>query len=200
MSTYNETKGVAVAKGIRSCSTLCFVPVVAVCLGILIGQHYGALVGILGGIASLFIVGKILASLIDVSTKELTIIDCLMPSIVATICGIIFFPISLFSGSLFSIGTCIFAGILFTLSLFMYRTGKIGSGYLILPCLTFLYEILPIELPTDLDNFLSLGGSFVSTVKSYVALKDYKEDERSALLSERETKFLQQSEASETDE
>jgi hypothetical protein len=46
------------------------------------------------------------------------------------------------------------------MGLLAYKTGTIqSSGWLILPFLTFLYEILPIDLPTDLDNILGLSAT-----------------------------------------
>ena len=57
--------------------------------------------------------------------------------------------------------------------------GHIGWGYLVLPFLTFAYEILPIELPTDLDNILALSGT---TVNGILALAERKK--RKALMQE----------------
>ena len=33
-----------------------------------------------------------------------------------------------------------------------------------IPFLTFLYELLPVELPTDIDNILCLSGSAVNLI------------------------------------
>lgn len=165
-----EPRGAEVAKGIRGCTMAFFVPVVAVCIGILVGQRYASTpLGILAGLGAVVIVGSLAKLLISRTTKGLSLMDCFMPTIMSLCSGILFAPIALFSGSLFSSATCIVAGVLFSITLVLYRSGKIGAGYLILPGLTFVYEMLPIELPTDLDNLLGLGVSSVNTVLAFGA-------------------------------
>lgn len=160
-----EPRGAEVAKGIRGCMMAFFVPVVAICIGILVGQRYASgPLGILAGIGAIVVVGSLARLLISKTTKGLSLMDCFIPTIMSLCSGILFAPIALFSGSLFSAATCIVSGILFSITLVLYRSGKIGTGYLILPGLTFVYEMLPIELPLDLDNLIGLGVSSVNTV------------------------------------
>jgi hypothetical protein len=67
--------------------------------------------------------------------------------------------VQLFAGSVFSAATCIFSGVLLSVGMLLYKKGRMAGWALILPSLTFVYEMLPIELPTDLDNIFALGGS-----------------------------------------
>ena len=39
---------------------------------------------------------------------------------------------------------------------------------LVIPFVVFIYELLPIEFPSDIDNILCLGGSGVSFITSLV--------------------------------
>ncbi len=165
-----NTRGVEIAKGLRGCCSMVFVPIVAIAAGILAGQHWGICAGILIGVASLFITANAISAFISKQTKSLTAVDCLLPTFISIVCGVLFAPIALFAANLFSFATCIFSGVILTVALFAYRSGRIESaGWLVMPFLTFAYEILPIDLPTDLDNFLGLG---VSTVVDVVALSN----------------------------
>jgi len=99
---------------------------------------------------------------------KLTVMDCITPTILSIIAGILFAPIKLFAASIFSPFTCIGGGILFSAALMLYKNGRMKGWALILPALTFVYELLPIELPTDLDNFLALGGASASMWIGYI--------------------------------
>ena len=161
----NNQRGVAIAKGIRGCSLFFFVPVFALMIGIIIGQRYGICLGVLSGISTLPILFWMIAKMINRGNIGLTMIDCLIPVIISLLCGIAFLPISLVAGNLFSPATCIFSGLLLSMGLWAYKSGKIQSpGWLALPFLTFFYEILPIDLPSDLDNLIGLSATTVIEV------------------------------------
>ena len=171
----NNPRGIEIAKGIRGCSSCLMIPVVAICTGIGIGQKVGVWWGILGGVVACVAFSSIMSYLISKATKGLSVMDCLMPFCISIVCGIAFAPISIFAGSLFSFATCIYSGVLLSLVLFLYMNGHIGWGYLVLPFLTFAYEILPIELPTDLDNILALSGTSVNDLLALAERKKRKE-------------------------
>ena len=171
----NNPRGIEIAKGIRGCSSCLMIPVVAICTGIGIGQKAGVWWGILGGVVACVAFSSIMSYLISKATKGLSVMDCLMPFCISIVCGIAFAPISIFAGSLFSFATCIYSGVLLSLVLFLYMNGHIGWGYLVLPFLTFAYEILPIELPTDLDNILALSGTSVNDLLALAERKKRKE-------------------------
>lgn len=171
----NNLRGIEIAKGIRGCSSCLMIPVVAICTGIGIGQKAGVWWGILGGVVACVAFSSIMSYLISKATKGLSVMDCLMPFCISIVCGIAFAPISIFAGSLFSFATCIYSGVLLSLVLFLYMNGHIGWGYLVLPFLTFAYEILPIELPTDLDNILALSGTSVNDLLALAERKKRKE-------------------------
>ena len=99
------------------------------------------------------------------NSKTLTIVDCVLPIVISLIAAFMFSPIALISGNLFSIGTCIFSGVLLSVGLVLYKLDKIKGTFLILPMLTFVYELFPIDLPTDLDNILGLSVSTLDQVE-----------------------------------
>ncbi|MBO5905304.1 MAG: hypothetical protein J6Q84_02665 [Kiritimatiellae bacterium] len=165
MQGKDEMRGASIAKGMRSCCSIFFVPIFSIVGGIAIGQYSGVWTGIFSGMILLVASFWGLSKLINKNCTGLSITDCFLPTIISIFSGIVFFPVSLFSGNLFSPATCIISGVLLTVALFGYRSGKIDSaGWLVLPFLTFIYEILPIDLPTDLDNLLGLGATTVIDV------------------------------------
>lgn len=136
-------------------------PVFSIVLGIAIGKQQGFWYGCLAGLVFFVISGIIAAMLVNRGGK-LTVADCVIPTILSIICGIVFAPIQIFLGSVFSAATCIFSGVLLSTGMLLYKHGRMKGWALVLPSLTFVYELLPIELPTDLDNIFALGGSCFS--------------------------------------
>ena len=127
--------------------------------GIIKGFLYGFLFFVVFLIVSFIIVNR---------TKQLTVSDCVLPLIIGTISAIVFAPISLFEFSFFSSATCLAASLFLTITLFMYKIGRVSGGWLIFPFLVFLYEILPIEFPTDIDNILCFGGNITNLTFSLI--------------------------------
>ena len=127
----------------------------------------GIIKGVLFGI--LFFIAFLIISFIIVNkTKQLTISDCILPLIIGTISAVVFAPISFLQLSFFSSVTCLAASLFLTITLFMYKIGRVSGGWLIFPFLVFLYEILPIEFPTDIDNILCFGGNITNLTFSLI--------------------------------
>ena len=132
-------------------------PAVAIAVGVWLGSGIwsGILWGILGFIAAL-------CGAVALGTSEnrgtVTALDCVLPIIISIFCGIIFAPVHLFAANFFSSVTCIGSGLLFSLALIMFRSNRLDETPLWIVGMVFLYEILPINLPTDLDDVLCLGG------------------------------------------
>jgi hypothetical protein len=143
---------------LRGCLVMVLSPVFSIVLGIAIGKEHGFWYGCLGGLVVLVLSGMIAAKLAN-SGGKLTVADCIIPTILSIISGIVFAPVQLFAGSVFSAATCIFSGVLLSAGMLLYKKWRMAGWALILPSLTFVYEMLPIELPTDLDNIFALGGS-----------------------------------------
>lgn len=114
---------------------------------------YGFL-AFLGGLITLIIVVN--------SAKNLTAIDIVLPFVISLISCVIFFPVGLFAGNFFSFVTCPAAGLMLSVGLALYKAGRLPSFFLIVPTLAFIYEILPIDLPTDIDNIIGLGANGVN--------------------------------------
>lgn len=143
--------------------------VLACLAGIWAGTYWHSiLLGITTGIG-VFLFCLCVSVLIMNSAKRLTTLDCILPVFISAISGVLFAPLSFVgNGSFFSSITCMGAGLFLCIVLFMYKQKRIPAGYLVLPFLTFAYELLPIELPTDIDNILALGGSGVNTWLAYL--------------------------------
>jgi len=142
-------------------------PVFSIVIGIAVGKDHGFWYGCLGGLVVLVLSGMIAAKLAN-SRGKLTVADCFIPTILSIISGIVFAPVQLLEGSVFSAATCIFSGVLLSLGMFLHKNGRMAGWALILPSLTFIYEMLPIELPTDLDNIFALGGSCFTMWWGYI--------------------------------
>lgn len=135
--------------------------------GIGVGIQSGIWWGILTGMGLFFVLIGISVYLMN-NAKHLTVTDCILPIPLGAISAFLFAPVSLFSGSIFSAATCLGASLLLSIMLLMYRAKKIRGCMLVIPFVVFIYELLPIELPSDIDNILCLGGSGVSFITSLV--------------------------------
>lgn len=144
----------------------CLRGVISACAGLLLAAFIGIGAGnatnvwmgiAVGGISALLFL-SISAWLMN-TARTLTVLDCILPIPIGLISSILFAPISLMGLSIFSIATCTGAAAFLSVALFMYRAKRITGGWLIMPFLVFVYELLPIEIPGDIDNFLALGGN-----------------------------------------
>ena len=99
------------------------------------------------------------------TVKQLTIWDCLLPLPLGLVSSVLFAPASLlFNLSVFSALTCMGAALFLSMTMLLYRSRKIDGKWLIFPFLVFMYEMLPVEFPGELDNMLSFGGNIVNTI------------------------------------
>ena len=147
---------------------VCSVSLMCACVGgIGVGIQSGIWWGILTGMGLFLVLMGISVYLMN-NAKHLTVTDCILPIPLGAISALLFAPVSLFSGSIFSAATCLGASLLLSIMLLMYRAKKIRGCMLVIPFVVFIYELLPIELPSDIDNILCLGGSGVSFITSLV--------------------------------
>ena len=142
----------------------------AMAAGLAAGFHWGDLsLGLGVGLGTALLGLTLAVWSVRRAPKGLTAVDCLLPVPASVLSGLLFAPIQLAGSSLFSAATCIGAGILLSTALSMYRSGTIRRGYVLIPLIVFMYEMLPIEFPTDIDNMLSLGGSLMSVFMAYLS-------------------------------
>ena len=155
-AVYSTTVGCmryAVLGPLAAIFTLC----VAVAVWVKFGFFYAVFAAILFFIISAFFVVRFAENV-----KKLSVFDCLLPIFVGLLSSIFFTPIALAAnGSFFSFVTCMGASIFLSMMMFLYRAGKVGVGFLVLPFLVFIYEILPFEFPTELDNLFAFGGNII---------------------------------------
>lgn len=161
----NERTTKTVAGCLRSVLLTCINIVFSILIGLKIGITGGIINGVFYGFA-FFVIALILTFFIVNKTKNLTILDCILPLFIGSVSAIIFAPFSFLELSFYSSFTCLAASLFLTIVLFMYKAGKISGNWLIYPFLVFLYEILPIEFPTDIDNILCFGGNITNFVCS----------------------------------
>jgi hypothetical protein len=133
-----------------------------VILPIAVWYEYKFLYGLLS-----FLGGACILVYLVNSAKKLTSIDIVSPTVISLISAIIFAPVGLFAGNFFSPITCILAGLMLSVGLGLYKAKKIYSWCLIVPTLCFIYEILPIDLPTDIDNIIGLSANGVNIFISH---------------------------------
>lgn len=144
---------------------------IAVTSGIGIGINYGTGTGILAGLVILLALVAVSVHLMN-NAKNITVLDCILPIPIGAVSAFLFAPISLAEASVFSALTCMGASLLLTIMLFLYKSKRIYVGWLVIPFIVFIYELLPIELPTDLDNLLCMGGDGINFVIANVFRPD----------------------------
>jgi len=145
----------------------CIGLVLSVSGGLAVGSHIGVFSGIFVGLV-LLVVSIGFTIYWTASVKTLTLWDCLLPLPLGVLSSLLFAPWSLLlNASVFSAVTCMCAALFLSMTLLLYRARKIDGKWLIFPFLVFVYEMLPIEFPSDLDNVLSFGGNIVNTIAAF---------------------------------
>lgn len=127
-------------------------------IGLIVGLCAFILINI-GALTSFFLI------------KKITFIDILLPIPFAVIWSLI---LSIFSlgANLFSAPAAIGSAFFLSLCLYRFYTGNLVSkSFLILPVLIFMYEMLPINIPGPIDDYLSFGGDLVYTSFLYLLPK-----------------------------
>ncbi len=128
-------------------------------------HEHGWAYGIGGGFLAfllLIVMSIFISARAGESREDISGVDLVLPILLSVFAGIVFFPIGAVFGNLFSVFTCIGSGLLLSGSLLAYKHDHLHGAFLTLPYLTFFYEILPVDFPTDLDNVIGFGGSAVS--------------------------------------
>ena len=149
-----------------------------------VGVRAGFWAGVFSGLV-LFACSLFGVAYFSEKARNLTLLDCALPSVAGLIASVLFTPVALLAnGSFFSAVTCFSAALLLSLMLFLYRAKKIGGWWLVAPFLVFIYELLPFEFPGELDNLLSFGGDIINAVIAVVF-------NRRNLLSNRKTDLLE---------
>lgn len=123
------------------------------------GIFFGFLMGLLFISISVFVGARA-----GNSRNDITGVDLALPLFVSIVSATLFFPAGLLFANLFSVFTCIGSGILLSGALLAYKARHLHGAALALPYMTFFYEILPIDIPSDFDNILCFGGSATSLI------------------------------------
>jgi hypothetical protein len=147
---------------LTGCFSMMVIPVVFIAGCILFGWKIG-LVAALG--AFVLLVGLIFYFLI--TAKGISWLDICLPVPVAIFFSILWFPIQFFlefGTNLFSIPACIGSAILLSMSLFWVKEKHMPRAWLAIPLASFIYEILPVDIPGPVDEYVAFGGSLVSII------------------------------------
>jgi hypothetical protein len=90
--------------------------------------------------------------------KSISTVDVFLPIPISVIWCVILFPLKV-STDLISPATMIASAFLLTWSLWLYKEKKVEKGWIIVPILMFLYEMLPVNIPLPFDDVLAVGAS-----------------------------------------
>ena len=121
--------------------------------------------------AGSFVLGIVTASVSMMFVKELSTLDIFLPIPLSIVWSIIVYPIKMITTDLLAPPEMWGSAFLLTASLWMYKQKEMSRTWIIFPILTFLYEMLPISLPTDIDNLVMLGGSSTIITLQFLAWK-----------------------------
>lgn len=89
--------------------------------------------------------------------------QCFIPIGISVLCGLIFTPIRFAEADVFSLPMCILSGIMLTEGLLVYRSGRLKNArWLAIMVITFIYECVPINLPTSFDDMFALSANGVN--------------------------------------
>jgi hypothetical protein len=110
-----------------------------------------------------FGVGIVLMAVSLLWIRRITWPDVLAPVVFSIPWTLLLLPLKLVTAD-FIPGTFVVAAMFLSACLWMYKEERITREFLILPTLVFLYEMLPINIPGPIDDFLCLTGSAGSTV------------------------------------
>lgn len=138
--------------------------------GIAVWTKSGFFMGLFAGLV-LFIICAALSIYVMYTAKRLTVFDCFFPVVMGALSCLLFFPFDILSFSFFSVATCMSASVFLSMMLLLYRAKFINGYLLIVPFLVFMYELLPFEFPSDIDNFLAFGGDGINAVWAYISYK-----------------------------
>jgi len=89
--------------------------------------------------------------------------DVILPVPAACIWCILLTPLSL-GTEVFTAPACIGSAILLSISFALVKTGEMRTAWAILPAAMFTYEMLPVNIPGPLDDYLAFGGAVGSLI------------------------------------
>lgn len=132
--------------------------IVSIASSAILIKYLGWLVGISAGLI-LFVIlaGVAIAVLNKVSSEKITNFDIVLPTIISSASTACFWPLRFIKAEVFSSATCLMSGIFLSMAFYKLKNDAIHKAAVVMIFCTFLYEITPINLPTDLDNVLSFG-------------------------------------------
>ena len=88
--------------------------------------------------------------------------DIMLPLIISLFSTACFWPIRFIKAELFSSAACFMSGVFLSMAFYKLKNEMIRTSAVVVIFCTFLYEITPISLPTDLDDILAFGASTVA--------------------------------------
>jgi hypothetical protein len=103
-------------------------------------------------------IGITVAMVILLRTRKLSLVDLWLPVPVAILWSALLSIVSV-GAEVFTAPACIGSAFVFSLSLSTARKFNQSSAWTIAPALVFIYEMLPINLPGPVDDYLSFGGA-----------------------------------------
>lgn len=137
-----------------------------------IGTDWNWKIGLISACA-VVLIALIVALYFILTIEELGWLDVFLPVPFAIIWSIMMSPfllIGLITGDLFQTPAFMGTALILTLSLWMVKQGDMPHKWLIIPILSFMYEMLPIYIPGSFDNLFALGGAGISSMIQFAKL------------------------------
>lgn len=136
-------------------------------LGLLMGAVFWALrdwrAGVIAGCCTVAAC-LVAATLLVLFRPRFTQFDVFLPLGFSVIWSAVMVPLSL-GADLFTAPAAIGSGLILSLCLWKaHQEPGRSRKWLILPALVYLYEMLPINLPGPLDDYLAFGGDAVAAI------------------------------------
>lgn len=139
---------------------------ILVFLAVWIGTGWNWKTGLVSACAIL-LAFLLLALYFILTMREIGWLDVFLPVPFAVVWTIMISPLllaGLFTGDIFHVPDFIGIALLLTLSLWMVKKGDMSHKWLIVPILSFIYEMLPVDIPGPIDDMFALSGAGISAV------------------------------------
>jgi hypothetical protein len=117
---------------------------------------WNAKVGFAVGL-SMLLASWVVAVVMVLTTRRFSIFDVFLPIPVAVAWSFILTIFSL-GGNAFAAPACIGSALLLSACLWMIQRGRFPVYWAILPIITFMYEMLPVNVPGPFDDWFAFGG------------------------------------------
>jgi hypothetical protein len=124
--------------------------------------------GVMAGCVTLAICFIIAAAML-LFMKKFSLVDVFIPLAFSIVWSIVLIPLS-FDTAVFTVPSAIGSGLILTLCLWrVYHNGGRGKGWLIIPIIVYIYEMLPVNIPGPFDDYFAFTGDAITAIIFYLS-------------------------------